>query len=375
MRMIKRGLPIGLLGVTAACLLGCGAGQAKVESAAASDETAAPSEGVQIEQASLAMLDVQEVSGEREHRVVWATARAEFRDDRVASVDTPVSARVIEVSARVGDSVVAGAALAVLASPEAARIRTDYSNALVGVQVARAEARRQQTMFAGGVGTEVEKVAAEAALQAAQHELDRAERTRKYLGDGEHDRFVLRAPRAGVVAARLATPGATVEPGGDPMFIVGDPGALWMVAEVFESDLGGLEEGAVAQVELPAVAGTVQGHVQKVGILANQTNGRVPVFIGLDEARRGIRPGMVGRAGIQVQSEGITSIPISAVLIKGEQGSIVYVQRSQTHFDARNVTLGRPAHGSVPVLNGLQPGERIVVRGALLLDGAASQLM
>ena len=47
----------------------------------------------------------------------------------------------------------------------------------------------------------------------------------------------------------------------------------------------------------------------------------------------------------------------------------------ELQFEARTVVLGRPSRGMVPVVSGLKSGEKIVVRGGLLLDGAASQLL
>ena len=51
------------------------------------------------------------------------------------------------------------------------------------------------------------------------------------------------------------------------------------------------------------------------------------------------------------------------------------LQHENNQFEARVVTLGRPSRGMVPVISGLKVGEKIVVRGGLLLDGAASQLL
>jgi cobalt-zinc-cadmium efflux system membrane fusion protein len=51
------------------------------------------------------------------------------------------------------------------------------------------------------------------------------------------------------------------------------------------------------------------------------------------------------------------------------------VQTGEHAFAARDIQLGQPVRGWVPVISGLKPGERIVVRGALLLDGAASQML
>ena len=68
-------------------------------------------------------------------------------------------------------------------------------------------------------------------------------------------------------------------------------------------------------------------------------------------------------------------IPVTAVLIKDGDRSIVYVQVDDGLFEARNVVLGQPLRGTVPVQSGLQAGDKIVVRGGLLLDGAASQML
>ena len=77
----------------------------------------------------------------------------------------------------------------------------------------------------------------------------------------------------------------------------------------------------------------------------------------------------------RLSGQGEMLIPITAVLIKDESRSVVYVQRSDNEFEARTVQLGRPTRGMVPVISGLKPGEKIVVKGGLLLDGAANQLL
>lgn len=84
---------------------------------------------------------------------------------------------------------------------------------------------------------------------------------------------------------------------------------------------------------------------------------------------------MQARVGLQVSNEHEMLIPVTAVLIKDESRSIVFVQTGEQQFEARTVVLGRPSRGMVPVVSGLKSGEKIVVRGGLLLDGAASQLL
>ena len=372
---LPRVVAAALTGLITLALAACGNADNPRPAAAPQAHSQVPGE-LRVQQASLQMLGIETVSEQRDTQTVWAPARVAFRDDRVTAVGAPVAGRILQVHANIGDTVAAGQALATLASPEALRQRSEAGNAEVAQGLAASEAQRQRLMMDKGIGIEMERNAADARLREAQQELARARGTVALLGGGAAgDRIVLRAPRAGVVAARRATVGAAVDTSGEPLFLIGDPQAMWVVAEVFESDLAGLLEGAEAQVETSSLSQPIKGRVQRVGTALNEETRRAPVFVSFDRIPATVRPGMLAKVGIQVASPGGLLIPLSAVLIKDERRSIVYVQREGTLFEARDVQLGQPMRGLIPVLGGLSVGDRIVVRGGLLLDGAASQLL
>jgi cobalt-zinc-cadmium efflux system membrane fusion protein len=87
-----------------------------------------------------------------------------------------------------------------------------------------------------------------------------------------------------------------------------------------------------------------------------------------------LRPGTFGRAVIKTAAQGAT-LPAEAVLLRGGKDWIVYVAKSDDTFERRSVVAGRPIDGRVQVLSGLTPGDRVVIHGALLLDGSAEQLL
>ena len=132
------------------------------------------------------------------------------------------------------------------------------------------------------------------------------------------------------------------------------------------------ERDVATAMTLDAVLGGAQASGRAIAGLAL---GQQADFMVLDAQHPLLRPGMQARVGVQVSGQGEMLIPITAVLIKDESHSVVFVQKGDTAFEARAVALGRPVRGLVPVVSGLQPGDRIVVRGGLLLDGAASQLL
>lgn len=146
-----------------------------------------------------------------------------------------------------------------------------------------------------------------------------------------------------------------------------------MVAEVFERDLHLIRDGVGARIELPTQAEPLAGHVESIGAVLEGSTRTAPVRIRLDDAAEQIRPGMFGRVRIESPDRAL-SLPTSAVLVK-DRRFVVYVQLRPGVFERREVTVGPPVEGRVLVRSGVVPEERVVVRGALLLDGAADQLI
>ena len=329
---------------------------------------------VRLEAASVKMLNIEPVAPASGTQMAWAPAQVAFIEDRTAAVSVPVAARVVSVQAHVGDVVKAGDVLATLVSPDALRTRHELAAAKTSRDVAAVEAQRYQTMVDKGVGTDVDLRAAQAKLRESSQELSRASGTVALLGSGDGDKLVLRAPRAGVIAERKAQVGAAMD-AGSALFTIGDPGAMNVVAQVFESDLQGIAVGSPVQVEAPQITKPMTGKVRYLGATLDKDSRRASVVVDLDLQNPALRAGMQVKVGVQTSSAHDMMIPVTAVLIKDESRSVVYVQRSDNEFEARTVQLGRPTRGMVPVISGLKPGEKIVVKGGLLLDGAANQLL
>jgi len=229
-------------------------------------------------------------------------------------------------------------------------------------------------MLEEGVGIERDRLAAEVRVESAQAEFDRARATSSFIGEGDGAEVALRSPIAGVVLGVKASRGAAVGPGGDPLVEVGDPTALWIVADVPERELTLVAEGARASLELASLAEPLQAQVISIGSVVSSGLRTAPVRMALESSRTDLRPGMFGRVRIQTTGGGPT-LPVEAVLIKDGKESVVYVEKDDVTFERRPVVVGRPVDGRVQIISGISEGERVVVRGALLLDGSAEQLL
>jgi cobalt-zinc-cadmium efflux system membrane fusion protein len=128
-------------------------------------------------------------------------------------------------------------------------------------------------------------------------------------------------------------------------------------------------------LELVAEARTVPGRVVSVGSALTGAMRTAPVYIALERDAPGLRAGAFARAAIKAPSGRGIVLPAEAVLIKDGRRTIVYLDAGGGRFSPRVVTVGRSIDGKVQVLSGLAVGEKVVVRGALLVDGAAEQLL
>ncbi len=331
---------------------------------------------VQVAPAALRTVQVATVQAPQAGQLFWAPAHLEYLPGQLDSVVAPVQARVTAIHVQPGQTVKAGAPLATLVSADALRMRHEVRAAQLASETARTELQRQQNLVERGVGTDMELRSAQARSKEAAQELERARGTAALLGQDGGDRIVLRAPHAGVVAQHQATMGALAEAGA-VLFAIGNPQSLGIVADVFEAELAGLKAGSAAQVELQIQAAAVPAKVLQVGAVVNAESRRAAVQLAFADKTvpAGLRAGMQDRDGIAMERGDQMMVPLAAVLIKGENRTVVFVQTGEHAFAARDIQLGQPVRGWVPVISGLKPGERIVVRGALLLDGAASQML
>jgi len=298
----------------------------------------------------------------------------EFRDGAVSRVGAPAGGRVATIVVKTGDRVRAGQPLLTIASPDAASARTALAAARAALRDAQAGLDRQQRMMKEGVGIERERLEAEYHLTAAQAEADRAEATAGLVGDGHGAELVVRSPIAGTVIGLKTSVGAAVEPGGEPLLEVGDPEAVWIVADVTDHELPLVRDGASADVILATSPTPMAASVVAIGSVVDNALRTAPVRLALATPVPGLRPGTFGRARIKTVAQGAT-LPTEAVLIQGGKDCIVYVEKGDDTFERRSVVVGRPVEGRVQVLSGVAPGDRVVVSGALLLDGSAEQLL
>jgi Cu(I)/Ag(I) efflux system membrane fusion protein len=263
-----------------------------------------------------------------------------------------------------GATVKRGQPLLAVYSPELVTAQEEYRVAvqtLQSMQDASPEARaNMQSLVEGG-------------LQRLRNwDIADADLAELKAGKGAQRSLPLRSPADGVVIELAARAGMRFMPG-EPLFQIADLSSVWIVANVFEQDLGLVHTGQTATLSLAAYPGReFTGKVTFVYPTVQPETRTARIRIELPNETGLLKPDLYGTVEIVAgDTVAAVSIPESAVLDSGTR-RVVLIERGGGVFEPREVELGARGDGYVEVVKGLSDGERVVVNGNFLIDAESN---
>lgn len=205
----------------------------------------------------------------------------------------------------------------------------------------------------------------------------RSTQARAQQVETQQERTVVRAPKAGIIAERVARVG-DVTSNAKQLFSIIANGQLELQVRIPETQLSQIQIGAPVQVTSDADSRiNVAGTVREIAPLVDEQSRQATVKVSLPSDSI-LRPGMFLRAGITTSAAQAITIPGKAVLPQADGKAIVYRLVGEDIVQAQPVEMGEVASGSptdlsstrVEIKSGLSLGDRVVVEGAAYLkDG------
>lgn len=291
-----------------------------------------------------------------------------------ATVGAVVEGQVEQVLVRPGDKVKAGDPLLKIHSAGGGQARAEAEQALARLNAAEESLRRYTVMAEKGIATELEKFEAELHAREARIDVERTRGATSLLGAGDGVQFFITAPTNGVILSISVANGSALQPGND-VIEIGDPSKVWIEAEVGDEEAAEVTPGQLASIAITRTGKTLSAKVETVSGQVDPVTRRHHIYLGTDaDSVRALAPGRLVDVRL-AEPPNQLRVPVEAVLIKEGDRRIVYVEGVDGRLHARDVLINTPAEGHVRVTQGLVPGERIVVKGALLLDGRSEQLL
>ena len=351
-------------------------------------QAAAAADGnVKLTPAQRQNIHLYTVAPSKFHRTVEATGVVDFDNDQATGVLAPFSGPVTRVLVSLGDHVKPGEPLAAVDSPDFAAAVGTYRKALASARTARRLADLDKDLYEHrsvaqreADQAQTDAVNAEADRDAALQALVSLKVPSQTINDIQEGRPVarpdglIRAPIAGIVAEKLITPGQLLQAGTTPCFTVANLSRVWVLAQIFGSDLASVSLGDSARVVTGVGSNQFAGTVDNISALVDPDTRAVVTRVVVENPGDFLRKQMYVRVLIQASRESTgLLIPNSAILRDDENLPFVYVAAGEGGFARQRVTLGYRTGDQQEISTGLGAGNQVVVEGGLFLQFMQTQ--
>ncbi|HEY7896783.1 MAG TPA: efflux RND transporter periplasmic adaptor subunit [Gemmatimonadaceae bacterium] len=320
---------------------------------------------------------------------VLTTGTVAFNGDRSTQVLSPVSGPVTKLLVQPGSVVSTGTPLAIVSSPDFAAAVGSYRKAVLTAANLQRIADQDAQLFKTDALSQRDLDQAQADAASAVADREAAKEQIKSLGidpsviesatNGSSAGAVpgvIRAPISGTVVERLITPGQLLQAGTTPAFTIADLSTVWVMANVFESDLARVRKGEAVTVTSPVSPTPFDGTVDYVGALVDSSTRATSVRLLVRNRGDLLKRDMFVNVAIRSdrQKTGILA-PVDAVLRDDQNLPFVFVATGNSpnvQYARRSITLGERVGDDYEIVSGLKPGDRVVAEGALFLQFAES---
>jgi membrane fusion protein, heavy metal efflux system len=296
---------------------------------------------------------------------------------RAVPVISLAAGRVVEVKARLGDTVKKGQLLLKVQSNDVSGAYQNYRKAVNDELLARLNLQRQTTLYEKGAVAKSALEQAEDTAKNAQADLDAATEQLKVLGvNKDHPSGIvdILAPISGIITDQQITNASGVQGLGSPNpFTISDLSYVWIVCDVYENDLDAVKVGESAEIRLSAYPDKVfKGRIDNILPVLDPSIRTTKVRIEVPN------PGMM-RVGMFVtatfygrQAATYAAIPAAAILHLHDR-EWVYAPIGGGHFKRLEVVTGKMLPNTMQeVVSGIKPGDQ-VVSNALVLQNTVEQ--
>jgi len=298
---------------------------------------------------------------------------------RTVPVISIATGRVVEIHARLGDTVTKGQLLLRVQSADIAAAFSDYRKAVADEKLAKTQFERAKLLYDKGAISLNDYQTAEDVENKAQVDVETTAEHLRVLGsplDRPSGLVDILAPVSGVITDQQVTNAAGVQGLSAPAnpFTISDLSRVWILCDVYENDLANVRVGETAEIRLNAYPGkTLTGTISNIGPILdpNIRTAKVRVEIA--------NPGLLMRVGMFVSAtfhgqkkERRAAVPADAILHLHDR-DWVYVPAGEKKFRRVEVQAGASLPDKMQEIRaGIAPGQQVVTN-ALVLQNTAEQ--
>ena len=361
---------------------GCGPGQSesKMTSYTETESKAQTAQTFKITPEQMAHIQVVPVSKENLPRTLRLTGAVAFNAFQTSPVFAAIGGPVHEILATPGQIVHRGQPLLYVTSPDYSVARSAYIKARDGYELSDKLYNRARDLYAHGAIAEADLQQAESTHAQAHADLESSADALRALGLKDPEAVAKNptqstaeipviAPVGGEIVERLVGPGQLLQAGTTQCFTISDTSTVWVMVNVYQSDLGSVRVGQDAEISTDTYPETFHGKISYIAPALDSTTRTLQARIVTHNRGQRLKKDMYVTANLRAASvQNALTVPEDSILRDAENEPFVYVVVGASEFARRQVTLGDSGQGRVQIKTGLKEGERVAGNGSLFLQ-------
>jgi membrane fusion protein, heavy metal efflux system len=301
------------------------------------------------------------------------SGKIEANEDKWVKVYPVVGGLVEEMKVQLGDYVTRGQTLAIIKSGEIADYQSQLTYAQSSVKMAEKTLESKRALYKSGLTTENEVVNAETDLEKAAADLKKMEQTNSLYGTNKSAQQTITAPVSGYVIEKNITDKMQYKAdGSQPFFIIANLEEVWVMANVFETDIAKIKTGYDADVNVIAYKDkTFTGKVDRIFTILDPQSRVMKVRIKVPNKNNLLKPEMFAQITIKYNdnTNQLPAIPSKAVIFDKNR-NYVMVYKDKCNIETRGIEIFEVAGNTTYIKSGLKEGEKIISRYQLLVYDA-----
>ncbi|MGD0156128.1 MAG: efflux RND transporter periplasmic adaptor subunit [Terracidiphilus sp.] len=310
------------------------------------------------------------------------TGAVEYNAFNTTPVITQVGGPVSRILVVPGEHVRSGQPMLEVSSPDYAQLLDSYLKAADSYRLEQKYYARAQDLYQNHAIAQRDLEQAESDRNHAQADLSAAEQGLKILGIKNPDELAkapssaqipVLAPIGGEVVERLVSPGQVVQAGQTQAFTISNLSTVWILANVYQTDLQYVRSGDEVVVQTDAYPGSFHGKISYISPALDPNTRTLQARIVVDNPGEKLKKDMY--CTVAVTAGALTNalaVPNAAVLRDDNNQPFVYVLDGANQFSRRDVELGEVQDGQTQIAKGISAGDRVAGNGSLFVQFANS---
>ncbi|MEO6813566.1 MAG: efflux RND transporter periplasmic adaptor subunit [Ginsengibacter sp.] len=303
---------------------------------------------------------------------ITLTGKVSFNEEKVARIFPMVSGNITNVSVQLGDHVNAGQRLGIIRSMEMAGYGNDMITSKTNLLIAKKNLDASEDMYKSGLLSQKDFITAQQLYKQSESQLHRSNEVLQINGGNTQGEFIVKAPISGFVVEKQINNNMAIRTDNtNSLFTISDLKNVWVLANVYESNIGQVHLGDDVDVTTLSYPERVfHGKVDKILNVLDPTNKVMKVRVVLPNPDYALKPEMFASVTVvNKTNDQALCVPAGALIFENSQ-YFVLVYKSQSDVKITPVQIISTNGNKSYISGGVQVGEKIIGSNAVLIYSA-----